>query len=418
MQDKQDSREKIPFLSDDEALLAIEGEEKSVTSLVSELGERAFLKLRAFKEKMTRTKKGPRVLILPGVLGSRLGIRGTLKHDLIWLDPFDIRRGNLDMIALREDGSSETQDLGVLLSPYLKLQVWLRSHGHRAKFHAYDWRRPVHQLGKQLAKRIQESSEEEFQLVCHSYGGLVARSALAQGAEKVSRIITLGTPHLGAWASTMVLRGSHPIIQRLAALDKRQDPKSLVERVFSTFPSSYFLLPSPEVDTSLALYDPELWPIEGARPMGRLLQAAKADWETMPAYDDRILAVAGIGYPTPGAAVLTANGFRYPLRADGDGTVLVSSAAPQGGWYARAGHGFLPFDQKVLDALPDLLSKGATDKLSKKVSDLPEVPEATDDFGMAQGFQELVQSLKQPSAQTFRNLLREYAAPADEEVVS
>ncbi len=38
-------------------------------------------------------------------------------------------------------------------------------------------------------------------LVCHSMGGLVARAWLASGAnaERVHRVVTLGTPHQGAW---------------------------------------------------------------------------------------------------------------------------------------------------------------------------------------------------------------------------
>ncbi len=66
----------------------------------------------------------------------------------------------------------------------------------------------------------------EIDLVCHSLGGLVARSYLQElgGARRVDRCITLGTPHYGTynayWLDTRVgreMRPGSPLLERLRA---------------------------------------------------------------------------------------------------------------------------------------------------------------------------------------------------------
>ena len=69
---------------------------------------------------------GPRVLILPGIMGSTLGSpRKWLTDDVIWLDPMDIARGKLKELALLP-GPARHQAVGVVLVAYLKLKLRLR----------------------------------------------------------------------------------------------------------------------------------------------------------------------------------------------------------------------------------------------------------------------------------------------------
>jgi pimeloyl-ACP methyl ester carboxylesterase/predicted GH43/DUF377 family glycosyl hydrolase len=69
----------------------------------------------------------------------------------------------------------------------------------------YDWRKDVRQTAAQLEEYIQSnvSDGEKINLVGHSMGGLVSRAYLEQFAasNKLSKLITVGSPHQGAPAA-------------------------------------------------------------------------------------------------------------------------------------------------------------------------------------------------------------------------
>src|SRR6185503_1985383 len=104
-------------------------------------GEQEYAELRelAHQARSRSVRGGPRALILPGIMGSRLGTRGKLLDDVIWIDPIDIAAGNLPELALRGK-ASRIEPLGVVLFAYLKLKLLLKMDGIDADFHAYDWR--------------------------------------------------------------------------------------------------------------------------------------------------------------------------------------------------------------------------------------------------------------------------------------
>lgn len=358
----------------------------------------------------------PRVLVLHGALGSRLGLKGRLLDDELWLDPFDLRRGNLDKISFGPQGNPEVQVLGIMRSAYLAARLRLVAAGLATDFYAYDWRRPVQELGTELASHVAELGGD-VRLVCHSYGGLVARSAIAQGAEAITRVVTLGTPHLGAFSTVMLLRGTHPVLQRVAAVDRRGDARALARDVFTTFPGSYHLLPRQALQPDFDAFDPAAWPGDDPCPSPELLAEAKAGLDTLAPVDERFRCVAGIRWDTPLAVHPGGDaGFAYDLGTAGDAVVPIESAAPAGApaWYAPGGHGTLPWTPAILDALPELVRDGETDRLAREPGELP-TREGTDDRKLEAAFQELKQSLKRPSASTLQALLTEYAAPAPDE---
>ena len=69
----------------------------------------------------------------------------------------------------------------------------------------------IPQLAEKLMARLEEAAihfrVEKFQIVAHSMGGLVTRYALANlgGSARISRVISLGTPHHGTRISRMSL---------------------------------------------------------------------------------------------------------------------------------------------------------------------------------------------------------------------
>jgi len=174
-------------------------------------GEEAYEELRQLSaQARSRSVFGrPRVLILPGIMGSKLGRKRTfLGHDTIWLDPLDIARGNLSRLIYRRPQGDRIIPLGVFLSAYLKLKLRLKLGGFHASFYPFDWRQSIDHLGEQLAQTIRQetvasSRYRDVYLVAHSMGGLVSRAAISNlkpdEQNKVRRVIMLGTPNHGSF---------------------------------------------------------------------------------------------------------------------------------------------------------------------------------------------------------------------------
>ena len=90
-------------------------------------------------------------------------------------------------------------------------------------------------LIEQAVRRAQALSAQPPQLVCHSMGGLAARAWLAAdaaNAQRVQRVLTIGTPHHGTWLARFShlpngrqMRQHSPWLQALAATEARQRPQ-------------------------------------------------------------------------------------------------------------------------------------------------------------------------------------------------
>src|SRR5215471_5216464 len=149
------------------------------------------------RDASTRSVRGgPRVLILPGIMGSTLARKGALNlENVLWIDPAEIALGKLTELKL--SGPSAYHASGVILLAYLKLKLRLKIAGFDADFFAYDWRQSVLDAGKSLADAVKAEAASQVFLVAHSMGGLVARAALPAAGKKVARLIMLGTPNYG-----------------------------------------------------------------------------------------------------------------------------------------------------------------------------------------------------------------------------
>ena len=99
---------------------------------------------------------GPKVLILPGIMGSKIGIRRKLPliDNVYWFDPFDIAAGHLTRLALGA-GPSRFQALGVILLAYLRIKLKLDASGYDADFYPFDWRQSIARLGNDLRETAQ-----------------------------------------------------------------------------------------------------------------------------------------------------------------------------------------------------------------------------------------------------------------------
>src|SRR2546422_10138751 len=120
---------------------------------------------------------GPRVLILPGIMGSTLAKKGPLGiEDILWIDPIEIALGKL--LSLKLNGApSPYHAAGTILLAYLKLKLRLKIRGFDTDFFPYDWRRSLKDLGVELANKVQEEPESQVSLEVYIMVGIVGRLA-------------------------------------------------------------------------------------------------------------------------------------------------------------------------------------------------------------------------------------------------
>ena len=141
--------------------------------------------------------------LLPGLMGSRLGTRGVLLDDVLWVDLIEIAAGHLTRLAL--PGGRRLVALGAMLVNTLKLKFSLQIAGFDAHLHAFDWRQSIGELADTLNARIAgEGRSKPVMVVGHSMGGVVARVALGrQASPRIERVLQLGAPNHGSFAPVL-----------------------------------------------------------------------------------------------------------------------------------------------------------------------------------------------------------------------
>ena len=196
---------------------------RSQRELIALLGAAEYQQLARLARTAARTRiqHEPLVYVIPGILGTQLSQprRSPWPADLLWVDPADIMAGRLQELALPQHAGLKTA--GAIAHSYLPLQLRLQAAGFDARLYEYDWRWGLPELGAELAALLRTERARPIALIGHSMGGLVARAALAgPGLEHVRTLITLGAPHGGSFAVVQALRGTYPVVRRLAALDQ------------------------------------------------------------------------------------------------------------------------------------------------------------------------------------------------------
>jgi len=320
----------------------------------------------AHKAASTSNTSDTRVLVVPGIMGSQLGMRrpAPLPHDVLWVDPIDIELGRLS--SLRLPGTAPVISLGVVLYSYLRVKLHLRAAGFSAAFFDYDWRLGVDELGRALAERVLADPASSVMIVAHSMGGLVSRAALAlPGMEKVKRVVLMGTPNFGSFAPVQALRGTYAVVRKIARLVRNSSAETMAAEVFTTFPSLYHMLPCAGRNGGPDLFDPGEWPEVDPRPNTTLLATTKSVRDSLAPPDERFTTIVGVGHETVTAVARRNGEFEYTITRRGDGTVPSVSAELPGALthYARAAHSDLTRDPVVAAAVVDLLRKGKTRRL-------------------------------------------------------
>lgn len=340
--------------------------------LVAYFGANEYRDLARLARQAARTPiKEPtlQVVVVPGIMGSQLGLTRTppLPNDVLWVDPIDISIGKL--ASLRLPAGPRVISLGVVLYSYLRLKLRLRAAGFAVTFHDYDWRLGVDELGKAFAERLRNEPAQRVAIVAHSMGGLVSRAAaVLPGAERVERVVLLGTPNFGSFAPIQVLRGTYAVVRKIARLAHDSSAEILSGEIFNTFPSVYHMLPAATCSNGLDWFDAATWLGSGPQPDVELLRHARTVQSTLAQPDSRFACIVGIGQETVTAVRRRRDDFVYTITRHGDGTVPTISAALPGAptHYAPVAHSDLTRDPEIAAAVIDLLRRGTTRRLPTK----------------------------------------------------
>jgi pimeloyl-ACP methyl ester carboxylesterase len=379
------------------------GDYQLLTTL-AQAAQSARQRLRRRRDRASRTLQRTRIYLLPGMLGSQLGwLRpGRKPPDLLWLDPIDVTRGRLiglrwqrgreaeaaaaaewiradESTAQHATADGRVRPLGLIPYTYLALKLRLTAAGFDVLMHDYDWRCDLRALARALGRRLQADSAEELVLVGHSMGGLLARAALSHCSDgrderRIAKLVGIGTPHGGAIGVTQVLRGTYPVLLRLAAMDRERTAVRAAEALcatFRNFASLYQMLPDAASvplaagASPLDLFAPSSWPAQRIRPNLKLLAAARSFSSSLPPADARFISIVGTGQRTVTAIERFAGQFRYEVSTAGDGTVPAAHATLPGAtnYSLRCEHSALPRSAQVAAAIVDLLLHGHTRRL-------------------------------------------------------
>jgi len=309
-------------------------------------------------------RRGQPVYLLHGIMGSRLG---THRDATVWVDPQTLAAGRLTDLALPR--GRRVRAFGAQTFMYLRLKLELELAGFDVRVHAYDWRRDVLTLGRELMERLRKESARPVSIVAHSMGGLVARAAMRTAGEgRIERLIMLGTPNFGSFAAVLALRGAYPPVHKIALLDHEHDPDAHAQRVFATFPGLYQMLPDPSRLDGLDLRRAAAWPRLGPRLSKALLRKSAAYRDRLAPVDHRSALIVGVAQPTVSAMRRTQGEFLFEVTSNGDGTVPAALAQLPGAqtYYVAEGHTELPSNGRVIATVVDVLQRGESTRLPSR----------------------------------------------------
>ena len=363
------------FRASDSAVFDALAKGERGASLSQYFGATAYAELSTMARKAARAparpkrRTGPPVIILPGIMGSTLGASPARRGGaptVFWIDPHRIAEGGL--MALAIPAGRPLKPLGVQLFSYARLKLQLQIDGFDVRFHAYDWRLGLDELGRELAARI-AAGREPVILIGHSMGGLVARMAMRLLPKRsVRKLVMLGTPNRGSFAPILAIRGSYPFVRKVATFDPAHSAEYLAQNVFRTFSGLYHLLPSRTRTADIDLYDTASWPARGPSPDPRILREAESVRRRLAPPDPRMTHIVGVNRETIVGVRRTGSRFVYDIGFNGDGTVPLALALLPAvrTYYVEEAHGNLASNPQVIAAAGDLIRRGRTRLLPER----------------------------------------------------
>jgi len=194
------------------------------------------------------------VIVIPGIMGSDLyAVEDDYK---CWPNALHINDG-LERLHMNDYGESDEDiearklvefELLITYEPYKEIIEQLEVAGFKVIEFPYDWRMDNNDTAKLLNDKInstlQEYNADKVDIVAHSMGGLVSKAYLNKygTANKVRKLVTIGTPHLGAPRMFGVWKTGQLIPDKM--LVENIPNNDVVRYITRNFSSIYQLLPS------------------------------------------------------------------------------------------------------------------------------------------------------------------------------
>ncbi len=261
--------------------------------------------------------------------------------------------------------------MGVVLFSYLRLRLHLVASGFDVTCVDYDWRLGLDVLGAQLAQRIEAEPPraDQIRLVAHSMGGLVTRAALSLPAQrKVRQVVLLGSPNEGSFAGVQAVRGTYPVVRKLARLDAHNNAEQLAEDVFNTFPSLYHLLPDACAFPTCRSVRSRAVAAKRSAATSRPVAGGPRQSPLSVGWKRALFSYRRHGQPTVTGIERAQDDFVYTVTPHGDGTVPAVSARLRGAhtYYVACAHSELTRHTLVANAVADILKTGTTRRLARR----------------------------------------------------
>ena len=315
------------------------------------------------------------VVILPGIMGTRLGLD---PEPVLWVNLGQMAFGGIQKLLYQQGDAIKLY--GLIEAFYGRLAVELDKH-YNVSLIGFDWRASIKDSAAVLADALAPLLNEQaapIHLLAHSMGGLVARGLITWHKEvwdkltaRGGKLVMLGTPNFGSYAPAQAFTKQHPLVQTLSILDQDSSVDEVAE-VIRGFPGLVEMLPPKGPRGRRPRNRP---PGRGGmepnpnRPTKALLDKAREIREQLdeipPEEKQHMVYVAGYNRKTPVAARLSRDDASYFDNGKGDGTVPWSLGLIPGvkTFYALAEHGDLPRDVKSFSGYLDLLKSGYTTQL-------------------------------------------------------
>jgi pimeloyl-ACP methyl ester carboxylesterase len=189
------------------------------------------------------------VVVVPGILGSKL----CHGQEVVWGGGSSLKNfGRLDLVAVNPE---PLQPCGLLeqvaiLGPFWKIDAYsgllttLKQlgyiEGQNLFVFTYDWRQSNLETAEILKKFIEEINAPKVDIIAHSMGGVVSVVYLQNhgGADRVNKIVFLGTPFLGSMNAFSLLSEGWGGVQNILA-----GGIETIRNTALSFPALYDLFP-------------------------------------------------------------------------------------------------------------------------------------------------------------------------------
>ncbi len=283
------------------------------------------------------------VLFVPGLFSSHLRNPARCPQRQ-WLSALSLLRGHLaERLSLDANADPQGTFADAVLPIYGRAIAWWSLLGHDVHTFPFDWRLNMDGTAAAFARGLEQLAardpNQEFVLVTHSMGGLVASLAYPQLTPAARKLIVdavlVGPPLGGSFDVITAMSGEHLLVALLAAvtpLDNRDDYRRLAR----SLPGLLEMLPAPEVFAggTASLYQQQTWPPAFAPLRQAWLDRARTllgDVDRSPLLD-RASILAAAGHWTLTSFTHSPQG--HPVAGSyfehGDGMVPLRSAARSG----------------------------------------------------------------------------------------